>query len=112
MRYSKSEVRGIVGQLDMEAKMAGLIPMDHKLVYNAGNTTQGISATVMVQGPDGNYVHGFDSFIPEFSYKTGPTEQAGLLGAALNVLYALRRQREEAARAARIELRLRAEAAE
>ena len=103
-RYSATEVRSIVSQLDIEAKQAGMLPMDHKLVYNAGNTSQGISATVMVQGPDGNYVHGFDRFIPEFTYKTGPTVQYRLLTAAINVFYALRLQREEAARAAREQL--------
>lgn len=101
MRYTKNEVRGIVSTLDVEAKLAGLLPMDHSLVYNVGNTTNGISATVMVKGPDGNYVHGFDSFLPEFSYRTGLTQQAQLLGAAMNVFYSLRRQREDAARAAR-----------
>lgn len=104
MRYSKSEVRGIVSQLDTEAKMAGLLPMDHKLTYNAGNVTNGISATVMVLGPDNNYVHGYDRFIPVFTYKTGPTEQARLLEAAMNVFYALRMQQESAARAARQQL--------
>jgi hypothetical protein len=58
----------------------------------------------MVQGPDGNYVHGYDRFIPVFTYKTGPTEQARLLEAALNVFYTLRIQREEAARLARVQL--------
>lgn len=103
-RYTKADVRSIVSQLDIEAKTAGLLPFDHKLVYNAGNTSQGISATVMVQGTEGNYVHGYDRFIPEFTYKMGPTEQYRLLGAALNVLYALRIQREDAAKAARAQL--------
>lgn len=96
MRYTKAEVEGIVKQLDVEAKMAGILPMDHGLVYNSGNVQNGISATVMVKGPDGNYVHGFDRFIPEFTYKTGRTEQARLLAAALNVFYVLRLQRDEA----------------
>jgi hypothetical protein len=55
----------------------------------------------MVKGPEGNYVHGYDRFIPEFTYKTGRTEQARLLTAALNVFYALRLQRDEAARTVR-----------
>lgn len=99
-RYSANEVRSIVNQLQVEAQIAGLIPEDHKLVYNAGNLSNGITATVMVQGPDGNYVHGYDRFIPEFTYKTGPTVQARLLLAATNVLYQLRWQRERAAKAA------------
>lgn len=102
-RYTKAEVEGIVKQLDVEAKMAGILPLDHGLVYNSGNIQNGISATVMVKGPDGNYVHGYDRFIPEFTYKTGRTEQARLLAAALNVFYVFRLQREEAARAARLE---------
>lgn len=104
MRYSKNEVRGIVGMLDVEAKMSGLLPMDHKLIYHAGNVTNGVSATVVVLNAENQQVHGFDSFIPEFTYKTGPTTQARLLEAALNVFFALRRQTEAAARAARKQL--------
>lgn len=104
VRYTKAEVAGIVAQLDVEAKMAGLLPMDHRLVYSGGSTTNGISATVMVQGPENRYVHGFDRIIPQFNYKMGPTEQFRLLEAALNVLYALRLQRESAAKAARDQL--------
>lgn len=93
-RYTQNEVRSIVSQLDIEAKQAGLLPLDHKLSYNAGSNSNGISATVMVQGPDGNYVHGYDRFIPEFNYKTTSSQQYRLLEAALNVLYALRIQRD------------------
>jgi hypothetical protein len=89
-RYTKDEIRSAVASLEMEARVAGILPDDHKLVYNAGNTSNGISATVMVQGPDGNYVHGYDRFIPEFTYKTTSTMQHRLLTAAINVFYALR----------------------
>jgi hypothetical protein len=95
-RYSKNEIRSTVATLEMEAKVAGILPDDHKLVYNAGSTTNGISATVMVQGPDGNYVHGYDRFIPEFTYKTTTTMQHRLLVAAINVFYTFRHQRESA----------------
>ena len=103
-RYTRSDLESITAQLDMEAKEAGLLPYDHKLVYNLGNISNGISATVMVKGPDGNYVHGYDRFIPEFFYKTGMKDQYRLLGAALNVFHALRIQREDAAKAARAQL--------
>jgi hypothetical protein len=100
-RYSANDVRSLVSQLDIEAKQAGLLPFDHKLVYNAGSPSNGITATVMVQGPDGQYVHGYDRFIPEFTYKTTATMQHRLLTAAINPLYALRWQRERAAASAR-----------
>lgn len=96
--YTKADVRKAVAELESEAKQAGLLPEGHSLSYNAGNPSNGITATVMVQGPDGNYVHGYDRFIPEFTYKTGPTVQHRLITAAINVLYALRIQREEAKR--------------
>lgn len=96
--YTRSDLESITSQLDVEAKQAGLLPTDHKLVYNSGNISNGITATVMVQGPDGNYVHGYDRFIPEFTYKTGRKDQYRLLEAALNVFYALRIQREAAAK--------------
>lgn len=89
-RYTKAEIRSTVANLEMEARVAGILPDDHRLIYNAGNTANGISATVMVQGPDGNYVHGYDRFIPEFTYKTTSTMQYRLLTAAINVFYALR----------------------
>lgn len=95
-RYSANDVRSIVSQLDVEAKQAGILPADHKLVYNGGNITNGISATVMVQGPEGNYVHGYDRFIPEFNYKLTRKDQYRLLEAALNVFYVFRLQRESA----------------
>lgn len=91
-RYTKAELRSTVATLEMEARVAGLLPDDHKLVYNAGSTSNGISATVMVQGPDGNYVHGYDRFIPEFTYKTTSAMQHRLLTAAINVFYAFRIQ--------------------
>lgn len=93
-RYTKTEIRNTVALLEMEARVAGLLPDDHKLVYNAGSTSNGISATVMVQGPDGNYVHGYDRFIPEFNYKLTSTDQHRLLTAAINVFYAFRIQRD------------------
>lgn len=103
MRYSKSEVRGIVNQLEVEAKLAGLLPMDHKLSYSAGNTSNGISAQIFTVNAEGQHVLR-PLFVPEFGYKTGPTEQAKLLGAALDVFFALRLQREEADRIKRREL--------
>lgn len=97
-RYTKEDVRSIVSQLDIEAKQAGLLPLDHKLSYNAGSPTNGVTATVMVQGPDGNYVSGLDRFVPEFNWKMTSTDQYRLLSAAVNVFYALRIQREAAAK--------------
>lgn len=97
-RYTRKEVEGIVRMLDVEAKMAGLLPMDHRLGYAAGNLTNGISAQVWTFDADGKPVHNFYRFVPEFNYKQGPTEQARLLEAALNVFFALRMQREAAAR--------------
>lgn len=99
-RYTRSDLESIVAQLSVEAKQAGLLPMDHFLVYNKGNVSNGISATVMVKGPFGNYVHGYDRIIPEFTYKTTMKDQFKLLEAALNVLYALRLQKEKAAKEA------------
>ncbi len=90
VRYSRSDVARIVSDLESEAKQSGLLPEDHKLAYNAGSPTNGISATVMVQGPDGNYVHGYDRFIPEFTWKTASREQFRLVTAAVNVFYAIR----------------------
>ena len=90
-RYTKAEIRNTVWELEMVARVAGLLPDDHKLVYNAGSVTNGISATVMVKGPDGNYVHGYDGFIPEFTYKTTSAMQYRLLTAAINVFHAMRR---------------------
>lgn len=95
--YTKAEVRSAVTELEFEAKAAGLLPEDHKLIYNAGNTSYNITATVLVQGPD-SYVHGYDRFIPEFSYKDGPTAQHRLITAAIMPLYVLRIQREAAKR--------------
>jgi len=100
-RYTKADIRNTVAELEMEARLSGILPDDHRLIYNAGNTSNGISATVMVQGPDGNYVHGYDRFIPEFTYKTTTTMQHSLLAAAINVFYAFRLQRQAAAKAAR-----------
>ncbi len=94
-RYTKAEVRSIVATLEMEARVAGILPDDHRLVYNAGSTSNGISATVMVTGPDGNYVHGYDRFIPEFNYKITSSEQYRLLEAAVNVFYAFRVLRDK-----------------
>jgi hypothetical protein len=103
-RYTKNEVRSIVATLEMEARVAGILPDDHRLVYNAGSPSNGITATVMVQGPDGNYVHGYDRFIPEFNYKMASSEQFRLIESAVNVFYALRLQLESAAKAAREQL--------
>lgn len=92
-RYTRSDLQNIVSQLDMEAKLAGLLPMDHRLGYAAGNQSNGISAQIWHFDADGKPVHG-SRFFPEFTYKTGMKEQAKLVEAALNVLFALRRLRE------------------
>lgn len=102
-RYTRKDLESAVSILDVEAKLAGLLPMDHRLGYAAGNGSNGISAQIWEFDKDGKPVHG-SRFIPEFTYKTGPTEQAKRIEAALNVFFALRMQREEAARTARMAL--------
>jgi len=104
-RYNRSDLESAVRQLDVEAKLAGLLPMDHRLGYAAGNQSNGISAQIWTFDADGKPVHG-SYFVPEFTYKTGRTEQYKRIEAALNVFFAMRRMREEAERAERIEERL------
>lgn len=97
-RYSISDLTSVTNQLEVEAKQAGILPLDHKLVYNNGNQSNGISATVMVKAENGVYTYPEYRFIPEFSYKTTRKQQYQLLEAALNVFYAMRIQREAAAK--------------
>jgi hypothetical protein len=97
-RYTNSDLASITAQLDIEAKQAGILPMDHKLVYSGGNQSNGISATVMVKAENGAYTYPEFRFIPEFNWKTTRKEQYKLIEAAVNVFYALRLQRERAAK--------------
>lgn len=98
-RYSAAEVRGIVDQINIEAKMAGLIPMDALMSYHPGNTANGISGHVDVfrQDEDGYHMIRVD-FLPEFTYRMTRTDHARLLDAARNVFFAMRRHREAAAK--------------
>lgn len=98
-RYSAAEVRGIVDQINIEAKMAGLIPMDAFMSYHPGNTANGISGHVDVfrQDEDGYHMIRVD-FLPEFTYRMTRTDHARLLDAARNVFFAMRRHREAAAK--------------
>ena len=91
--------------LSVEAKLAGLLPMEHRLGYAAGNQSNGISAQIWEFDADGKPVRS-SYFVPEFTYKTGPTEQYKRIEAALNVFFALRRQKEEAERAVRLAQKL------
>jgi hypothetical protein len=88
-RYTKTDVRNAVSSLSSIAKTVGILPADHSLVYGGGNISNGISATVTVRGPEGQYVHGYDRFIPEFTYKTTMREQVKLIDAVTNALYAV-----------------------
>lgn len=99
-RYTARDIRTIVSQISVEAKEQGLLPMDHILLYFPGNVTNGHAAVVAEHDAEAKWVHG-TSFLPEFSYKTGPTEQYKRLEAVLNVFFALRRQRESMAQAIR-----------
>jgi len=98
-RYSAPEVRSIVGQIEIEAKVADLIPMDAHLTYHPGNTSQGISASIDCWRQDEIGYHPIRvDFLPDLNYKQSKTDHAKLLGAALNVFFAIRRQREAAAK--------------
>lgn len=105
-RYSTKEVQSIVAQIDMEAKEAGLLPMDAKLIYSAGNSTYGITGAVeAVQKEANGHRHPIRvDFLPEFTYKMSKNDHARLLNATLRVFHSLRRQREDAAKAARRQL--------
>lgn len=108
-RYSTEEVRSIVKSLEIEAKLAGMIPQDSGLDYQPGNVTNGISGTVMcyqrVEGVEGRshreFIRDADAFLPEFNYKMTRTDHARLLTAALNVFFAFRRKKEEDERLAK-----------
>lgn len=110
-RYSTEEVRGIVKQIDVEAKMAGLISMDCGLVYSPGNVSNGISGTVMCyrtihtenSRSHREFIRDADDFLPEFTHKMTRTDHARLLSATLRVFYTFRKRREEAARADKIQ---------
>lgn len=98
-RYSAQEVRNIVEHIKIEAKMAGLIPMDAYMSYHPGNAANGISGHIDVfrEDEDGYHTIRVD-FLPQFTYKQSKTDHGKLLDAALNVFFAMRRIREEAAR--------------
>lgn len=110
--YSRAEVESIVKQIEVEAKEAGLIPLDSNLVYSAGNASNGISGTVMcyatVRGETGNprreFIRDADDFLPVFTYKMTKNDQARVLNATLRVFHTFRKQREAAAAAKRREL--------
>jgi hypothetical protein len=107
-RYSTAEVRSIVKQIEVDAKMAGLIPFESELVYSPGNAANGISGTVMCRSTaeDSNhtYIRDADDFLPEFTYKMTRTDHARLLEATLRVFYSFRKQRDEADRVKRQQL--------
>lgn len=102
--YTKANVRSIVEQIDIEAKQAGLLPMDHRLQYEAGNTSYHVQTRINVLNGENQYVTGLNDFLPEFSVKAGPTQQYTQLQSTLRVFHALRKQREAAAEAAREQL--------
>jgi hypothetical protein len=52
----------------------------------------------MVKAENGAYTYPEFRFIPEFNWKTTRKEQYKLIEAAVNVFYALRLQRERAAK--------------
>ncbi len=99
-RYSAAEVRSIVRQIEIEAKQAGLIPADSYMSYHPGNATQGISGYVdcFSVNEDGSYRMNRIDFVPEFTYSQTKTDHAKLLDATLRVLFAIRRNREAAAK--------------
>lgn len=105
-RYSKAEVKYLVKELEVEAIQAGLLSADHRLQYEAGNTSYNIATVIRVVDGNNEYVPSElqHYFIPSFNYNAGPTAQASLVVAAKNVLTAQRWQRERAAEAAREQL--------
>lgn len=99
-RYSTEEVRSIVKQIETDAKMRGLIPMDAFMAYSPGNVSQGISGWVDCnrQREDGQYENIRLDFIPAFNYKQTKTDHARILEAVLMVFFAIRRHEEAAAK--------------
>jgi len=98
-RYSSTEVRSILDQITIEAKQAGLIPMDTYVSYHPGNTANGISAVIdgFRQDEAGYHPVRLD-FLPDFNYKQSKTDHAKLLTATLRVFFSLRRHAEAAAK--------------
>lgn len=105
-RYTAKEIKSIVSQIDVEAKQAGLLPTDAKLVYSPGNSSYHIAGSVEAVQKDSNgYRHPIRvDFLPEFKAKQTKNDHAVLLQATLRVFHALRRQQESAAAAARKQL--------
>lgn len=97
-RYFTAEVRSIVDQIALEAKMAGLIPMAAFVSYHPGNVANGISGDidVFVQHEDGQYEIIRADFFPKFTYRMTRTDHARLLEAVLRVFFEFRRNREAA----------------
>lgn len=96
IRYTTKEILSLVREIENEAKQTGLLLPDHKLIFKSGNTSQGIAATITVKNSDHLYVPGYGQFLPNFSHKSGPTEQYRVLMAVLNVFYSLRNLRDKA----------------
>ncbi len=101
-RYTADEVRSIVDQITIEAKMAGLIDMDSMLVYSPGNASNGISGmvdcyrTVRTEHGRSHREYVRVDFLPEFNHTQTKTDHAKLLIATLRVFYGFRRHREAA----------------
>lgn len=61
-----------VRSLENEAKIAGILPMDARLYFSPGSTTNGISPTVVAYstaGENNNRLNPQPRFIPEFKIK-------------------------------------------
>jgi len=95
IRYTTKEILSLVREIENEAKQAGILLSDHKLVFKPGNASQGIAATIAVRDSGNFHVPGYGQFLPNFNHKSGPAEQYRLLMAVLNVFYALRNVRNE-----------------
>jgi hypothetical protein len=93
-RYTTAEIKSLLAQVEIEAKMQGLLEWDYKLEYSKGGSA--IAPVLYAEDRNGHVrrsTYG-SSFLPEFGYADGPKQVARSLECTLRVLYALRVQRE------------------
>src|SRR4029453_17842280 len=100
-KYTHNENSSAMPPMTMQAIEAGFLPLDQRLVYEKGNTNYALPTRIRVEELIQDGIHGElkwryvsqPSWIPDFSWKDGPTTVGRTLEVMSNMFYDIIRRK-------------------
>lgn len=98
-KFTHSENRSALLTITSQAIEAGLLKSNQRLSYETGNSSYAVPTRIRIEELNDRweYVSG-QAWVPEFTYKDGPTYVGRALTVLSNTLWSINMNKQEAAR--------------